>query len=636
MSETIVIDEDESPSPQTIDARARRSRPLTASTLPYLPGLDGLRAVAVVAVVLYHAGVTWMPGGFLGVEIFFVLSGFLITSLLVQELGSTGRIHLPRFWVRRARRLLPAAYASIAGVLLWTVAADPEGLDRLRREIPAALVYATNWLLISGNESYFESIGRASPLRHLWSLAVEEQFYLVWPVVFALAYRLLSHRALLRAILLTAAASTVWMIALYEPFSDPSRVYYATSTRMAGPLIGAALALCWQPWKTVHDPVTRRRAQHAGVVGSVGLLVAVLTMGEYEPRLYRGGFAIVGLLTALVIIGATSSGTSAARLLSAPVLRWIGQRSYGIYLWHWPVVVFTRPHADVSFDGMVLFTYRISLTLLLATLSHRLIEMPWRLGRLRTASIRPGFVTTISQWRRLRPVAPFIVLTGLLLAVPMATRPPQRPTAAEVLPPLDPVSAPDTIAPTTTAPAPAPSVSAPTPAPPVAPAPAPPPTAPPPMPQLGTLVVGDSVPLGARDALIGALGGDTVVDAVVGRQGAQGREAVQRWVDGGWSGTTLVMHLGNNGMLRPQDLDAMFEAVGTRRVVVMTVRVPRSWESATNDEIRAAVGRHANATLVDWREASAGHPEWFANDDIHLSPSGASAYAAMVAEALTA
>ena len=635
MSDTIVIEDDESPAPLSADDWTRRSRRFgpqrPPSTLPYLPALDGLRAVAVTAVVLYHAGITWLPGGFLGVEVFFVLSGFLITSLLVHEISTTGRTRLPRFWARRARRLLPAAYAAITGVLLWTLAADPDGLDRLRRDVPAALVYVTNWALIVGRESYFETVGRPSPLRHLWSLAIEEQFYVVWPIVFALAYRLLPRRAVIGVVIAAVAASTAWMVVLYEPFTDPSRVYYGTGTRMAGPLIGAALALCWQPWRTEHRPSIRRRAQVAGGIGVVGLLLALVSLGEYEPRLYRGGFAVVGVLTALVIVSATTTGTSIARLLSNPVLRWVGQRSYAIYLWHWPVVVFTRPHTDLSFDGLALFAYRMSLTLLLAGLSYRLIEVPWRLGRTRRSDLRPVFATTMSQWRRLRPVLPVVVLTALLLAVPMVARPPERLAVEEVLPPLDPVSAPDTTAPPTTVPTPTTSVTTPATAP---VAPPPPTTTPPPLPQPNVLVVGDSVPLGARAALVAALGGDTVVDAAVGRQGSQGRAALQRWLDGGWGGNTLVLHLGNNGMLRPQDLDAMLDAVGTRRVVLLTVRVPRPWESATNDQIRSAAGRHPNAVVVDWYSASAGHPEWFADDDIHLSPAGATAYAGMVAGSL--
>ena len=630
MSDTIVIEDDESPAPLSFDDWSRRSgaRRLPSS-LPYLPGLDGLRAVAVAAVVLYHAGVSWLPGGFLGVEVFFVLSGFLVTSLLVQELSGTGRTRVRRFWARRARRLLPAAYAAISGVLLWTLAADPDGLDRLRREIPAALLYVTNWVLIAGRESYFEAVGRPSPLRHLWSLAVEEQFYLVWPVVFAVAHRFGSRRAVLRFVVAAAAASTVWMMVLYEPFTDPSRVYYGTGARIGGPLIGAALALCWRPWSADHQPLTRRRAQRAGMVGGVGLALAVLTIGEYEPRLYQGGFAVVGVLTALVIIAATTSGTAVARVLSRPLLRWVGQRSYAIYLWHWPVVVFTRPHSDVTFDGLALFAYRMCLTLLLAALSYRLIEVPWRLGRDRSVATRPVFAASGLRWRRLRPVVPFVVLTALLLVVPFVARPPERVRAEEVLPPEPPVvTSVSTTAPPTTAAQPAPSV--------ISPTSAPPPITTPPMPQPHVLVVGDSVPLGARGALLGALGGDTVVDAAVGRQGAQGREALERWLASGWAGDALVVHLGNNGMLSPRDLDAMLDAVGGRRVVLVTVRVPRPWESAANDEIRAAAGRHANATLVDWHGSSAGHPEWFADDDIHLSPAGASAYADLVASALTA
>src|SRR5918992_2342578 len=220
--------------------------------LPYAPGLDGLRALAVIAVLLYHAELSWLPGGFLGVEVFFVISGYLITALLLTEWWQHGRVDLKRFWIRRARRLLPALYLLLAVTLAYAVLFLPGEVAGLRGDVIAALGYVTNWYLVLGNESYFEAIGRPSLLKHLWSLAVEEQFYLLWPPVLALglgvgATRWRERRVLLVA-LAGAAASALLMALLYRPEVDPSRIYFGTDTRATGLLIGAALAFAWTPW----------------------------------------------------------------------------------------------------------------------------------------------------------------------------------------------------------------------------------------------------------------------------------------------------------------------------------------------------------------------------------------------------
>jgi peptidoglycan/LPS O-acetylase OafA/YrhL len=232
--------------------------------LPYLPGLDGLRALAVIAVLLYHAELPWIPGGFLGVEVFFVISGYLITTLLLAEWRQRGRIDLKAFWLRRARRLLPALYLLLVVTLAYAVVFLPGEVAGLRGDAVAALGYVTNWYLVLGHESYFEAIGRPSLLKHLWSLAVEEQFYLLWPPVLALglgvgATRWRERRVLLGALAL-AAASALLMALLYRPEVDLSRVYFGSDTRAAGLLIGAALAFAWTPWHSRAPRVKSRPA----------------------------------------------------------------------------------------------------------------------------------------------------------------------------------------------------------------------------------------------------------------------------------------------------------------------------------------------------------------------------------------
>src|SRR5918999_1889716 len=233
--------------------------------LPYSPGLDGLRAFAVIAVLLYHADLAWIPGGFLGVEVFFVISGYLITALLLAEWRQRGRIDLKAFWLRRARRLLPALYLTIVVTLAFAVVFLPGEVAGLRSDAIAAFGYVTNWYLVLGHESYFEAIGRPSLLKHLWSLAVEEQFYLLWPPVLAVGLSVGAKRWRQRRVLLVALAgasvSVLLMATLYRPEVDPSRLYFGTDTRATGLLMGAALAFVWTPWSVRASGGSRLRRQ---------------------------------------------------------------------------------------------------------------------------------------------------------------------------------------------------------------------------------------------------------------------------------------------------------------------------------------------------------------------------------------
>ena len=357
--------------------KARRA--IKEARFPYLPGLDGLRALAVIAVLLYHADLQWIPGGFLGVEVFFVISGYLITGLLLAEWRSHGHIDLKAFWLRRARRLLPALYLLLGVTMLYAAVFLYNEVASLRGDVLAALAYVTNWYLIFTEKSYFEAVGRPSLLRHLWSLAVEEQFYLFWPILIALGMSVWRRRWVLTAILAGAAASTLWMAYLYQPNIDPSRVYYGTDTRAAGFLIGCALAFVWAPdtlRATVKGYTTRDKAlvQGMGVAALVALLALFSFATEYSPFLYYGGFALVALVTAALIAAVAHP---AAGWLSAAlgwgILRWIGLRSYGIYLWHWPVYMVTRPQLDMMLEGLPLLGLRVGVTVVLAELSYRLV-----------------------------------------------------------------------------------------------------------------------------------------------------------------------------------------------------------------------------------------------------------------------
>ena len=358
----------------------------------YLPGLDGMRALAVIAVVLFHSPLAVATGGFLGVEVFFVISGYIITRALLTEREERGRIALGRFWLRRARRLLPALFLLLAGVAAWSALFAEGELAGLRRDMGAAFFYVTNWDLIVTGENYFDSWERPSLLRHLWSLAVEEQFYLIWPLLLIGGLAIVRRRVLLLALILAGAAvSAGVMAALHEPGGSVSRIYYGTDARASGLLIGAALAFVWSAPLAAARGRIRGAAEGAvlamlGTAGLAALTGFVLLLDGDAPFLYHGGFALTGVATAALIVAATHGRSPFTRLLAMRPLPWLGLRSYAIYLWHWPVMALTRPNVDVPLDGAALFALQAALTLALAEVSYRWVERPIRtgaLGRLR-------------------------------------------------------------------------------------------------------------------------------------------------------------------------------------------------------------------------------------------------------------
>lgn len=412
------------PEAESPPSRARR----------YLPGLDGMRALAVIAVVLFHSPLAVATGGFLGVEVFFVISGYIITRALLTEREERGRIAIGRFWLRRARRLLPALFLLLAGVAAWSAFFAEGELAGLRRDMGAAFFYVTNWDLIITGENYFDSWERPSLLRHLWSLAVEEQFYLIWPLLLIGGLAILRKRLLLALILAGAAFSAGVMAALHEPGGGVSRIYYATDTRASGLLIGAALAFVWSAPLAIARGRIRAAAEGAGLamLGTAGLGALtgfVLLLDGDSTFLYRGGFALTGVATAALIVAATHGRSPFARLLGVQPLPWLGLRSYGIYLWHWPVMALTRPGVDVPLDGVALFALQAALTLALAEASYRWVETPIRTGAL--GRLRQRLRAGVPLWRRgavaLGSAAALAGAGALAFAVTVARAPEQPP-----------------------------------------------------------------------------------------------------------------------------------------------------------------------------------------------------------------
>jgi peptidoglycan/LPS O-acetylase OafA/YrhL len=375
------------------------------SRVPYLPGLDGMRALAVVAVMVYHANPSWLPGGFLGVEVFFVISGYLITLLLIAEKERTYAIDMRQFWVRRARRLLPALFTMLIALTIWAALFERDVLGKLRGDVISAVLYVANWYQIWTGAGYTASNDFA-PLRHLWSLAVEEQFYLIWPLVMFALLRGGTRRIadVSRYLVLGAVAITVATAVLYHPgpvgtpevtpeaywtifgreISKIDALYLSTITRASGLLLGAAFAMVWRPVAMMRGPLGSKGRLLDGValVGFVALAAMSWWMYLLDPEggnpwLFRGGFFLCGVATLMMVAAVTHQHALTPRLLSTPVLLWIGTRSYGLYLYHWPIYQLIR---DIAGNRLRWHEFALAMvaTAIITEASYRFIETPIR------------------------------------------------------------------------------------------------------------------------------------------------------------------------------------------------------------------------------------------------------------------
>ncbi len=665
----------------------RGDRVQQGTRLGYQAGLDGLRAFAVAAVVLYHAQLGFLRGGFLGVDVFFVVSGYLITSLLLSEWDSRKALDLGAFWRRRARRLLPALMVMLLAVVGYSVFFLPGEVSQLRGQVYAALGYVTNWYFVFSHVPYFEAVGRPPLLQHLWSLAVEEQFYLLWPPLFLLLVKRVSRPVVAVLLVVGAIASAGLMASLYVPENDTSRLYYGTDTRAAGLLLGAALAFVWQSGRLPSPLTSALRWPVADLLGFGGIAALVYLffhLDGYQAFVYQGGFLLVAAVsTAVIAVVVQPEARLLRSVLSLGPLRWLGTRSYGIYLWHWPVFLLTRPGLDVQLDGLALLAVRLAITFAATELSYRLVETPVRAGAIGEAwrALRAGCTSACLPWRRwtvaTASLVPMVAYLGFAVA---AADPPQVPgflaigavdtigtrsaaTSSASAPPEN-----------TTVAAPATVTSAP---PPVGPggrtveeirgtayvsdderawylgqSGLPVPTAVPSRPAASAsrtaappvvasvrasgvrvTAIGDSVMLGAAPQLEAGIPA-IEINAAVSRQVAAAIEVLRGIRDSGQLGDVVLLHIGYNGTFTARQIDQVMEIVDGRRVVFLTLREPRDWEAPNNRVIADAASRYANVTVVDWHNASDAHPEYFYDDGIHLRPSGAQAYAALVAAAI--
>lgn len=591
------------------------------ATTARLPGLDGLRALAVTAVVLFHADFYWARGGYLGVDLFFVISGFLITGLIAREVDATGRFDLRNFYWRRARRLLPACWLMIAVVVMVAAWAARDALPRLRSDAVASFFYVSNWELLHSQVSYFEAIGRPPLLLHLWSLAIEEQFYIIWASLAFIVLPRIGRRALAALAIVLALASIAWTAVLahqmgYPAHGDPSRLYFGTDTHGFTLLLGSALGLLFWPQARAAPPgaTTRALGWLFGLL-TLGVMLALFAMlGENTPTLYPWGLLGAAVVAAALIVVATRPSLAFGRCLDNPVMRWVGERSYGIYLWHWPIFMLTRPGIDLrGLDQGEVLVLRIVLTLVVAAASYRWLEMPVRRGALKRLLARGQR----HAWAARLAVASVLLLAcgsvgAILYHAPARSAPAADVRAAFSLE----ASAAPVVAPLALLPVPAVSVAAP-----VLPRLSVPPGA---MTYTGhqLTAVGDSVLLGASGLLRASLPG-VDVHAQMGWQAADVINELTTLKQTHSLRPVVLVHLGTNGYIADWQLRKILSMLSDRkRVILVNTHVPRRWMEANNRLIARVAPNYPNVVVVHWSTISRDQPDDFISDGVHLTAIG--------------
>lgn len=608
-----------------------------APPMGYVPGLDGVRAIAVLGVLLYHAGATWFPGGFLGVDVFFVLSGFLISTLLLQEIELNGRVNFKQFYLRRGRRLLPALVVTLGLSALLVLFLARDGAAQYRHDALYSMFYVTNWGYIFGDMSYFQVMGRPPVLQHLWSLAVEEQFYLLWPIALVFLFRWRGRLGVARVALYVALASTLLMAMLSILWNvpgggDASRLYFGTDTHCMGLLLGAAMAAVWRPGAVPKKLAPRPRAALTAIgVGAVVVVVLCFAfMTEGSNGLYRGGFVVISVASAVMIGLVCHPAIPLGAVLAVAPMRYLGTRSYGLYLYHWPIFAVTRPGLDIPLEGIPAFVLRMGLTVAVAELSYRYIEMPVRHGALRRTWNRWIDLGWPASGKRFGTVlgGGLAVLIAVVFAISVIPAPSARDYLGGVtevgtgnLAAQPGVGQPGAGAGATAA---AGSAGAPA----VAQGPI----------DLKSPItaIGDSVMLGARSSLQ-TLMPKVTVDAAVARQSETILDRIAARRASNQLDDAVVLHLGTNGPAPYDDLVKALEGLkDRRRVVLVTVHAPVRWMDESNTNIRAAAKQFPNVRVADWEAAAEGNWDYFVSDGTHLTTSGLKAYADTVAQALTA
>ena len=581
----------------------------TKRGIQHIPAIDGLRAIAVTAVIFYHLGFAWIPGGFLGVDLFFVISGYVITRLLLDSIARSGGLDLRGFYKARARRLLPPMVFMIVVTAFYISIWAQDSVKRFLTDIPFSLSGLMNWSLVFKEQDYFEAIGRPPLLQHTWSLAVETQFYLIWPVLLLLILKRFGKKVIPLAALAIAlfSGTALFLVSLrLDASSSVSHIYFGTDTHSIGLFLGAALAVSWIPqnFKSEVSNKAQNFIDFIGVFGLVGILGSFLLIDESSPTAYKIAFPLAAIFGAAIITSIVHPASRFAPILQNRVLLWIGERSYAIYLWHWVVFQITRPRVDIDGQDWALIALRILVVLALADISLKLVELPIRSGKVeywfkgmkyRTASVRKRQKIAVISSISILVLSLTALSSVAVLSSNRAAQEFQESLQSE--PEITPVISEDVDRSET------------------------------------IWLTGDSVILGIRNSLA-KIRPLLVVNARVGRAAPELLQEMSRDLEKA-AGSTVVMDLGNNDLLAEDTVRAIFElAKESPRIIVVNTAVPRPYRDANNLLIAELAAQYSNVKVVDWNAISDGHPEYFAPDGVHLVPTGVSAYVIAIDEAL--
>ena len=570
----------------------------TKRGIQYIPAIDGLRALAVIAVMFYHLGFSWIPGGFLGVDLFFVISGYVITRLLLDSIAQSGGLDLRGFYLARARRLLPALLFTVITTTIAIGIWAPDTIKRFITDMPFALTGTMNWWLVAREQDYFESIGRPPLLQHTWSLAVEAQFYLVWPLILYFILKKLGKNRIPFAALTIAAASGITLLIVSLSLdasnsSDVSHIYFGTDTHSIGLFLGAALAVSWIPqnFTTTLTKQAQNFIDGVGVFGFIGILATFLFINESDPTLYKIAFPLAAIFGAAIIMSVVHPASRFAPILENPVLLWIGQRSYAIYLWHWIIFQVTRPKVDLAGQTWALYSLRILIVFALADISLRYVEIPIRRGALKYWFKGLKYRTKKERSRQTRFfISIFIFVLALSSVVSVRAISIGNEQRAAIEQSLT-----------------SPEVSVPNPS------------------SEGIWLTGDSVILGIRTSL-NEVAPVSLINARIGRQAPELLDVMKR--DKAVAGDSpIIFNLGNNGLLQEEVVREIFELVKSQSsIIVVNTAVPRPWRDSNNSLLSQVASQYPNVRLIDWNSISEGRPEYFAPDGVHLVPAGVEAY----------
>ena len=601
----------------------------------YLPSIDSLRAIAVIAVIIYHIDANYLPGGFLGVDLFFVLSGYLISSLIIKEYKSTGTVNLYNFYVRRARRLLPAVYFMITVVLIIITLFNGVLLKKSYLDALFGYIYSSNWWYIFHKLDYFDSFGSQSPFKHLWSLAIEEQFYMFFPLIFLIFNRKSKsnnsnsklNKNFIYVVLSLILVSLIAHILLFD-INNINRIYFGTDTRAFSLLVGVVGAILY-PMDRLSERTTKKDNMIYSIVSLVSILVLIgimINTSEYNTWLYRGGFLLVAIIGLIIIISSGRQYTFMSKLLSFKPLVFIGKISYSLYLWHFPILVVTTPVSEIGNPNLFYVTLRIVLIFLVATGSYMFVETPIR---------KLGFVNYINllfkRIMKFKNNTKKIIFASIALVAVVFTMGvfgksvPYLSTAfvTEMSNNKESQFISNNNENNTNNSSEHKNDNNNN--------------------QEGNksedkkysslLVIGDSLTVDIGEKIKEKYPG-AIIDGKISRQLTAATSLADSYANYNNENTAVVFQLGTNGFFTESQVEELVKKFDKADIYFVNVKVPRTWEKTVNKELDALKERHSDITIIDWYSVANNNQNYFEPDKVHLNAEGVEAMVSLIEKSL--